>query len=137
MWEFGQSKIELTDVVRGTQSFVFSNVFSDDANNAAVYKTIASGIVASALAGYNGTVFAYGQTGSGKTHSVQGSSATGGGGKGQADEDPGIIARAVADVFAASAKDPSRLWTLSVSYVEIYNEGTMLPLSSFSLFALN
>ena len=37
-----------------------------------VYEALGSPLVASVLAGYNGTIFAYGQSGTGKSHTVHG-----------------------------------------------------------------
>mmetsp|Transcript_28772 Transcript_28772/g.66854 ORF Transcript_28772/g.66854 Transcript_28772/m.66854 type:complete len:1160 (+) Transcript_28772:115-3594(+) len=71
-------------------------------------------ILTNALDGFNGCLFAYGQTGSGKTYSVLGSK-----------EEPGVIPKTVAKLFAEKAKidkDPSQECHVSVSYMEIYQE---------------
>ena len=68
-------------------------------------------VVRAAMDGYNGTVFAYGQTGSGKTYTMTGTEA-----------DPGVITRAVKDVFHMIRENPTREFLLRVSYLEIYNE---------------
>lgn len=61
--------------------------------------------------GYHGTVFAYGMTGTGKTFSMQGT-----------DKQPGVIPRAITDIFAYVRETPDREFLLRVSYLEIYNE---------------
>ncbi|KAJ7672724.1 P-loop containing nucleoside triphosphate hydrolase protein [Mycena rosella] len=63
------------------------------------------------MSGYNAVVFAYGQTASGKTYTLSGTP-----------EEPGIIPRALRDVFAFIRATPSREYLLRCSYLEIYNE---------------
>lgn len=64
------------------------------------------------MEGYNGTVFAYGQTSSGKTYTMMGDQ-----------ESPGVIPRAIEDVFAYIQENSNqREFLLRVSYLEIYNE---------------
>lgn len=64
------------------------------------------------MEGYNGTVFAYGQTSSGKTYTMMGDFAN-----------PGVIPRAIEDVFAYIQENSNqREFLLRVSYLEIYNE---------------
>nr|KJB29410.1 hypothetical protein B456_005G098800 [Gossypium raimondii] len=58
-----------------------------------------------------GTAFAYGQTSSGKTFTMNGSS-----------NDPGIIHRAVNDIFQKINMISDREFLIRVSYMEIYNE---------------
>jgi hypothetical protein len=64
------------------------------------------------FAGYHGTVFMYGQTGSGKTHTI-GCKQTG---------DEGIIPRASKYIFDKIYFDRKYDYTITVSYVQIYNE---------------
>ncbi|KAG1096806.1 hypothetical protein G6F42_018299 [Rhizopus arrhizus] len=73
------------------------------------------------MMGYNGTVFAYGQTASGKTYfeliifSLKLDNGT--------EKEPGVIPRAVQDVFSYIEEDTNgREYLLRVSYMEIYNE---------------
>lgn len=107
--------------VGGTRrSWAFDGAFTPYAANAAVYARSAAHVVARAMEGYNGTILAYGQTGSGKTHSMLGTGT-----------DPGIVPRAVFDVFAAVAAaeragtttmSARKRFTLRVSYLEVHNE---------------
>lgn len=72
--------------------------------------------------GYNAVVFAYGQTASGKTFTLTGT-----------DAEPGIIPRAMKDVFAYIRRTPTREYLLRCSYLEIYNEAIfdlLAPLAS-------
>lgn len=64
------------------------------------------------IAGINATIFAYGQTGSGKTYTMTGGP--------QRYCDRGLIPRALSRVFAQSANHNGI--TISISYMEIYNE---------------
>ena len=63
-------------------------VFGEGARTEDLYAELAKDVIASAMAGINGTIFAYGQTSSGKTHTMQGST-----------DEPGIIPLAIRDVF--------------------------------------
>ncbi|KAH9065246.1 kinesin-domain-containing protein [Lactarius vividus] len=80
-------------------------------DNKSVYNTVARNHVCAAMDGYNAVVFAYGQTASGKTFTLSGD-----------DDQPGIIPRAMKDVFACIRRTPAREYLLRCSYLEIYNE---------------
>jgi centromeric protein E len=87
-------------------------VFDRDDDNAAVYGRTAKSVVDAVLRGVNGTVMAYGQTSSGKTHTMSGTAT-----------DPGVMTRAVEDIFAAvAAAGATRAFAVKASYMEIYNE---------------
>ena len=89
---------------RAPRVFRFDDVFDVRADNAAVYEQVAKDVVDDALRGNSGALIAYGQTASGKTHTMQGTP-----------ESPGLIPRAVVDVFETYQR-------CRVSYVESYNE---------------
>ncbi|XP_072952933.1 kinesin-like protein KIN-7I isoform X5 [Typha angustifolia] len=91
--------------------FEFDRIFGEDCKTAAVYQSRTKDIVASAVRGFNGTVFAYGQTNSGKTHTMRGSVV-----------EPGIIPLAVHDLFESIQQDVDREFLVRMSYMEIYNE---------------
>lgn len=80
-------------------------------DNKPVYNAAARSHVNAAMDGYNAVVFAYGQTASGKTFTLTGTEA-----------EPGIIPRAMKDVFAYIRRTPNREYLLRCSYLEIYNE---------------
>ncbi|MCO5595743.1 hypothetical protein L7F22_049790 [Adiantum nelumboides] len=71
-----------------SQAFVFDHVFDIESTTFDIYKATTQDIVASAIKGFNGTVFAYGQTSSGKTFTMRGTQ-----------DEPGIIPLAIHDVF--------------------------------------
>ncbi|KAF5317483.1 hypothetical protein D9619_013159 [Psilocybe cf. subviscida] len=79
--------------------------------NKPIYTTVARSHVQAAMEGYNAVIFAYGQTASGKTFTLSGD-----------EEEPGIIPRAMRDVFGFIKRTPEREYLLRCSYLEIYNE---------------
>ncbi len=94
--------------------FSFDKVFAPSIGQEGVFTEV-DGLVQSALDGYKVCIFAYGQTGSGKTFTMQG---------GEAQSTWGIIPRALAKILALSEamKADGWAWTLSASFLEIYNE---------------
>jgi len=97
-----------------SSSHEFNRVFNQESTQEDVFQEV-SGLVQSALDGYNVCLFSYGQTGSGKTHTMLG---------GADDTSRGIIPRAVEKIINASKVNEGKGWsyTLKASYVEIYNE---------------
>ncbi|CDR99390.1 hypothetical protein [Sporisorium scitamineum] len=94
-----------------TYHFQFDKLITGSQTTDDMYHSHIAPVVRAAMEGYNGTVFAYGQTGSGKTHTMSGS-----------DTEPGVIPRAVQQVFQMIGDEPDREFLLRVSYLEIYNE---------------
>ncbi|MCD7471532.1 hypothetical protein HAX54_012022 [Datura stramonium] len=92
-------------------SYTFDHVFDQDCSNARVYDLLTKDVIRAALEGFNGTAFAYGQTSSGKTFTMNGTQ-----------NDPGIIQRAVNEIFQKIEMTTSREFLIRVSYMEIYNE---------------
>ncbi|AFN83837.1 kinesin A-like protein [Encephalitozoon romaleae SJ-2008] len=92
--------------------FSFDKVFGPHATQKCVYREMES-TFQSVLEGYSVCVFAYGQTGSGKTYTMEG-----------VDGDPGLIVRALKDVYCIIEELKEDGWGLDItcSYVEIYNE---------------
>jgi len=97
-------------VITGS-SYCVDKIFDVDSNTEEVYNSFIRHIICSTMDGFNGTVFAYGQTSSGKTHTMHGDR-----------NDPGIIPRAIHDIFQIIQNTPDREYLLRVSYLEIYNE---------------
>lgn len=106
-------------------SFNFDAVLTGTPNKP-IYTTVARSHVHAAMEGYNAVIFAYGQTASGKTFTLTGS-----------DDEPGIIPRAMRDVFAFIRRTPSREYLLRCSYLEIYNESIHDLLAPPSMAAAN
>ncbi|SPO24950.1 probable kinesin motor protein 1 [Ustilago trichophora] len=116
------------DASTSTYHFQFDKLITGEQTTDDMYHSHIAPVVRAAMEGYNGTVFAYGQTGSGKTHTMSGS-----------DKEPGVIPRAVEQVFEMIKDEPDREFLLRVSYLEIYNEtlkdllAPLPPLSGSSL----
>jgi centromeric protein E len=93
--------------------FAFDGLHTGSSNRP-VYVAVARPLVRAALSGYDAVIFAYGQTASGKTFTLSGD---------DAGREPGIIPRAVRDVFRGIRQSEStREWLLRASYLEIHNE---------------
>ncbi|PIK42924.1 putative kinesin-like protein KIF27 [Apostichopus japonicus] len=104
-------------VVGKDRTFTFDQVLSGKVAQDNVYKTCVDALVCSFFEGYNATVFAYGQTGSGKTFTIGGHNLTS-----LAEENYGILPRAISHVFQKMQEHPSREFSLRASYIEIYKE---------------
>lgn len=72
-------------------------------------------MVERAIEGYHSTILTYGQTGSGKTYTMQGTSE-------ENSQLSGIIPQTVQMLFQKTQQQNNRLFTLSVSFLQIYNE---------------
>uniref|UniRef100_A0A8C5WHZ3 Kinesin-like protein n=1 Tax=Leptobrachium leishanense TaxID=445787 RepID=A0A8C5WHZ3_9ANUR len=103
-----------------TMHYQFDAFYGTESTQREVYTGSVYPILSNLLTGQNASVFAYGPTGAGKTHTMLGNPAQ-----------PGIIPRAVRDLLqmarAASGSSPDENWTFSISmsYVEIYQEKVM------------
>ncbi|XP_028806944.1 kinesin-like protein KIN-7N [Neltuma alba] len=113
-WKAEENRISLHKV-HGTPlsaySYAFDHIFDESSTNASVYDLLTKDIINAAVEGFNGTAFAYGQTSSGKTYTMNGS-----------ETDPGLIPRAVEDIFRKIQMASDREFLIRVSYMEIYNE---------------
>ncbi|XP_024977098.1 kinesin-like protein KIN-7N [Cynara cardunculus var. scolymus] len=115
-WKVEENRISLHRSLAGTPlppalSYTFDHVFDQDCSNSSVYDLLTKDIIHAVVDGFNGTAFAYGQTSSGKTFTMNGS-----------ENDPGIIHRAIKDIFAKTTMSTDREFLIRVSYMEIYNE---------------
>ncbi|XP_077138136.1 kinesin-like protein KIF6 isoform X2 [Ranitomeya variabilis] len=99
---------------RESYKFRFQETFDQETKQEAIFERIAKPVAESVLTGYNGTIFAYGQTGSGKTFTITGGA--------ERYSDRGIIPRTLSYIFEALQKDGSKVYTMHISYLEIYNE---------------
>ncbi|CAG9461013.1 unnamed protein product [Pedinophyceae sp. YPF-701] len=98
---------------REAQEYKFNGILGPDSKQDEVFTRVAQPVVASALDGFNGTVFAYGQTGSGKTFTITGGA--------ERYVDRGVIPRAISHVFSEINKRSDWQFTVHISYLEIYN----------------
>ncbi|XP_031699292.1 kinesin-like protein KIF22 isoform X2 [Anarrhichthys ocellatus] len=107
-----------------TVKYHFDVFHGEQTTQQEVFLSSVKPILSHVLNGQNSSVFAYGPTGAGKTHTMMGSS-----------DQPGVIPRAVREVFKlVKAKDGNEGWdySISMSYLEIYNEKVLDLLSPSS-----
>ncbi|XP_043779312.1 kinesin-like protein KIF21B isoform X2 [Cervus elaphus] len=108
------------------KAFTYDFVFDLDTWQEKIYSTCVSKLVEGCFEGYNATVLAYGQTGAGKTYTM---------GTGfdvaTAEEEQGIIPRAIAHLFGGIAERKRRAqeqgvagpeFKVSAQFLELYNE---------------
>ena len=97
--------------------FTFDRVFDPSVGQAAIFEEVGQ-LITSALDGFQVCIFAYGQTGSGKSYTMQGPEMDAYG------ENAGIIPRSLELIFNEIAELKTKGWqyTVTVSFVEIYNE---------------
>ena len=113
--------------VHGKHEFEFTHIFdSFDPvplhDQEYVYNLIGKPLLDHSLDGFNCCLFAYGATGSGKTYSMTGDEVT------HRLENQGIIPRMIEDLFLNMSLDS----TVSMNYIEIYNEEIFNLLESVS-----
>ncbi|XVF06251.1 hypothetical protein REPUB_Repub06bG0031700 [Reevesia pubescens] len=89
------------------KEFGFDKVFHQEANQDVFVEV--EPILRSALDGHNVCIFAYGQTGTGKTFTMDGTTVG-----------PGIVPRALEELFNQVSLDNSSSFTFSMSMLEVY-----------------
>ncbi|XP_025944242.1 kinesin-like protein KIF27 isoform X1 [Apteryx rowi] len=97
--------------------FTFDFVFGKNSTQEEVYTTCIKPLVVSLTDGYNATVFAYGQTGSGKTYTIGGGHIVS-----AAEDEKGIIPRAIQELFQHISENHNIDFSVKVSYIEVYKE---------------
>ena len=98
------------------KEYTFDGVFDQESTQKEVYEDVGKPVLKDVLQGYNGSILAYGQTGAGKTYTMSGDA-------GSDYKQRGVIPRAVHHLFREMDVRVSKDMRLSVSYLEIYNEG--------------
>lgn len=94
--------------------FTYDFAFPHNCNQEEIYENTSAPVVDAVLQGINGTIFAYGQTGTGKTYTMDGEV------KG---DNRGIVPRAFEHIFDyMTANSESHKFSVTITYVEIYNE---------------
>ncbi|KAG2466284.1 KIF27 protein, partial [Polypterus senegalus] len=104
-------------IIGKDRAFTFDFVFGQKSAQDQVYATCIKPLVLSFIEGYNVTIFAYGQTGSGKTYTLGGGHVVS-----TADEEKGIIPRAINEIFQSISEHQNTEFTVKVSYIEVYKE---------------
>ena len=93
------------------KAFVFDRVFDEASTQEDVFNLTVKPLVKHAISGYNATVLAYGATGAGKTFTMMGTQ-----------ENPGIMSRALDELYTLIDEDLDYSHSLLISMLEIYNE---------------
>ncbi|XP_018570994.1 chromosome-associated kinesin KIF4 [Anoplophora glabripennis] len=104
-------------IVRSTDKdkpFTFNYVLPSSTPQEELYKRCVQPLIGNLFKGYNVTILAYGQTGSGKTHSM--------GTAFKGEDDMGVIPRAVAEIFEFIKDNFALDFTVTVSFMELYQE---------------
>ncbi|XP_030323142.1 kinesin-like protein KIF27 [Calypte anna] len=97
--------------------FTFDFVFGKNSTQEEVYTVCIKPLLVSLVEGYNATVFAYGQTGSGKTYTIGGGHIAS-----VAEDEKGIIPRAIQELFQRISENHNIEFHVKVSYIEVYKE---------------
>ncbi|KAM9367927.1 kinesin-like protein KIF27 [Phaethornis superciliosus] len=97
--------------------FTFDFVFGKNSTQEEVYTVCIKPLLVSLVEGYNATVFAYGQTGSGKTYTIGGGHIAS-----VAEDEKGIIPRAIQELFQRISENRNIEFHVKVSYIEVYKE---------------
>ena len=95
------------------KSYAFDHAFDERVTQREVFSGTAARVIPEVLRGANACVFAYGATGSGKTYTMMGAPAEGA---------PGVVLLTMDALFEQAALDEEHSLSVSVQYVEIYNE---------------
>ncbi|KAI8969759.1 kinesin-domain-containing protein [Trametes punicea] len=93
-----------------TFNYPFSSCYDESSTQDEIFQRDVRPLIDLAFSGMTVTIFAYGVTSSGKTHTMQGTK-----------QQPGIIPRAVEEIFGRQTSGSSRA-SLAVSYMEIYKD---------------
>lgn len=104
VWKYSHENNTIQHSTIPNTSTCVDYLYNESCDNTHIYNTIAAPLVESTLNGINGTLFAYGQTSSGKTYTMS-----------------GITRLAIDDIFSRN-NIADRVYTYTVSYIEIYNE---------------
>lgn len=95
----------------GPKRMIFDGVCGPEASQEDLFDQ-ARPLIDAALGGSNACIFAYGQTGAGKTFTMAGTN-----------EAPGVVPRALERVWDCIEASPNAEWHVSLTYVELYNDG--------------
>ena len=93
------------------RAYAFDHAFASTTPTSEVYARTTKFLVEGVMEGFNATVFAYGATGSGKTHTMLGNESS-----------PGLMPSTLRDLWRAIGTRTDKVYSVTVSYVEIYNE---------------
>ena len=92
-------------------SYEYDFVFGENASQEEVYENTTASLIKQVVEGYSATIMAYGATGSGKTYTMVG--------KG---DKIGLMIRSIRDLFNFVNGQQNKVYSIKISYIEIYNE---------------
>ena len=92
-------------------SYEYDFVFGENASQEEVYENTTASLIRQVVEGYSATIMAYGATGSGKTYTMVG--------KG---DKIGLMIRSIRDLFNFVNGQQNKVYSIKISYIEIYNE---------------
>eukprot|EP00736_Rhodelphis_marinus_P004941 Rmarinus@m.17542 len=113
--------VSVVSPIFGAETWTFDRIFDEQSKQEDVFNTGARPGTQDVVDGYNATIFAYGQTGAGKTYTMLGEDIAD-------DGQMGIIPRVTRFLFdciekkSGDAEDDLTQYTITCSYLEIYNE---------------
>uniref|UniRef100_A0A6B2KYN3 Kinesin-like protein n=1 Tax=Arcella intermedia TaxID=1963864 RepID=A0A6B2KYN3_9EUKA len=93
------------------QKFYFDRVFNTYETTKEVYEHTTKQLVETVLEGYNCCCFAYGATGAGKTYTMLGTG-----------NSPGVMVLTMEELFKKISNIQNKTISVSISYLEVYNE---------------
>ncbi|XP_066995336.2 chromosome-associated kinesin KIF4A [Anabrus simplex] len=102
-------------VLGSDKAFTFNHVFGPDVSQKTIYDRAVKDLLSPLFEGYNVTILAYGQTGSGKTYTM-GTCCV------EDEENVGVIPRAVDDIFKEINELSNRVFSVTVSFMELHQE---------------
>jgi kinesin family protein 18/19 len=103
------------DVLRVNRSrekrYAFDHAFDVHTTQEQIFQHTTKHLIDGFLNGFNATVFAYGATGTGKTYTMVGTPTS-----------PGNMVLTMESIFEQIRRSPDKTYTVTLSYLEIYNE---------------
>lgn len=129
-----QKRLRLDDSKIGPRDFEFDWIGDESTSQEQIFESVGKSMVERCLKGYNCCIFAYGQTGAGKTYTMQGRDLKD---CGMNDSDRGLQPRVFDYLFDMISREttPGTIFTVSCSYLEIYNE-QFIDLVSFGMISM-
>lgn len=113
-----ENNITLSDKEGNPNSYAYDKVYGPEASQVDVFDGAVSPIIEQVIRGMSCAIFAYGQTGSGKTHTMRGTS-------GADASDHGVIQRSLEALLRRLPEQDYTDVSLSISFLEVYNEELM------------
>ena len=111
------NEITIADKEGNAQTYKYDQVFDPSASQEDIFSTAVAPIIEQVVRGLSCAIFAYGQTGSGKTHTMRGT--------GSHPTNHGVIQRSLEMLLRRLPEQEYKDISMSVSFLEVYNEELM------------